>query len=152
AHHLHRAHRPLLRLPLRATALSQPELPARDAGPAAVPGRGGRQLPGRGRALYPDHRVQAPHRADAPADLDHLRIPVGRRRPVLPDPAAREPGAVQEVRGAGPGPGQRDLPGAARHLPLLQHGPGRRSGAGHPSPAGGADGRDADRVLHGGRV
>ena len=37
-------------------------------------------------ALHAHHRVQAPDRPGAPEDQHHLRIPGGRRRPLLPVP------------------------------------------------------------------
>ena len=59
-------------------------------------GRGG-ELSGRGRALHPHQRIQAPDRPGSAGDDDHLRISVGRGRSLLSDPEAGESGAVQEI-------------------------------------------------------
>ena len=74
-----------------------------------------------------------------PQTTHHLRISVGRGRSLLPDPAAGEPGAVQALRGAGRRDRGRHLRRPAGDLPLLQHGPDRRPGAGDVP----ADGREA---------
>ena len=116
------------RLPYRSLTV-----PARDAcqrrrfQPVAVV-----NYPRRRRAAHADHRVQAPHRAgECPhlASATRSRAPGG--RPLLPDPPAREPGAVQALRGARAG-AQSDVSfvGPPGDLPLLQHGPGRGAGAG----------------------
>ena len=55
----------------------------------------------------------------APEDQHHLRIPIGRGRPLLPDPAAGESGAVQALRGAGGCRGRRDLRRPARDVQIL---------------------------------
>ena len=55
--------------------------------------------------------------------------PAAEGRPLLPDPAAGESGAVQALRGARRRDRGRDLRRPARDLPLLQHGPDRRAGA-----------------------
>ena len=81
-----------------------------------------------------------------PADQHHLRISDGRGRSLLPDPARGEPAAVQALRGAGRCRSRRDLRRSAGDLSLLQHGPGRRAGAGdlsqaaRPAAAGGERG------------
>ena len=56
--------------------------------------------------------------------------PGGGRRPLLPGAAARERRAVPQVPEAGRPDAGRPLRRPARDLPLLQHGPGRRAGAG----------------------
>ena len=130
-HHLHRPDRRIFRLPLRQAAVPEPEVRSPDARPGAVPARSAVvNYPVRGRALHADQRVQASDRAAVAGDDDHLRISVGRGRSLLSDPAARESGAVQALRGARRRDRGRDLRRAAGDLPLLQHGPDRRPGAG----------------------
>src|SRR5205814_6132181 len=80
--------------------------------------------------LHARDRVQAPDGAGTSEDEPRLRVPGARqRRPVLPDPAAAERRALQEVRSARRRDAGRPLRGPARHVSLLQHGSGRRAGA-----------------------
>ena len=101
AHDLHRADRRVLRLPLRQAALPQPRVPPRQPAAAAVPGRRNGELSERLR-LHAHHRVQAPHRAAARDDVDRLRIPARRRRPLLPGAAAGERRALPPLRSRWP--------------------------------------------------
>ncbi len=61
---------------------------------------------------------QKHHRTTSPT------ISVGRGRPLLSDPAPGEPGAVQALREPGACDAERLVRRPARHLPVLQHGPG----------------------------
>ena len=97
---------------------------------AVAPAGRGRELSADPR-LYPRHRVQAPDRPGARPDGADLRVSVRRGRPLLSDPEAGEPGAVQEIRAPGPGDPGRLVRRPACHLSLLQHGPDRRPGARH---------------------
>ena len=86
----------------RRAALPQPRVPARDARPAAVPAGGGRELSRRGRALYPHHRVQAPHRPGAPEDQHHLRVfREPRATRTTRSRGRRTRRCIKQVRGAG---------------------------------------------------
>ena len=74
--------------------------------PQAVPGGRRGQLSRRARALHPDHRVQAPDRAGASADLDLLRVRQGGGRSLLPGArgrrTARSIGGTRRWRGRDP--------------------------------------------------
>ena len=96
-----------------------------------APAGRGRELSRRERALYAGHRVQAPDRPAAPEDQHHLRVSRrrtairitrcrGRRTPALYKRYQALADATPDVYFVGP----------ARDLPLLQHGPGGRPGAG----------------------
>ena len=61
--------------------------------------------------------------------------------PYYPVPRAGESGAVQEIRGARARPAERDLRRPARHLPLLQYGPGGGPGARRRSASSTSGGR-----------
>ena len=131
---LHRADRRVFRLPLRQAALPLAALRARTLDQA--------EFQPVGTVNYPRPRMytritEYKHLTGQAArqDQHHLRISVGRGRPLLPDPAAGEPGIVQAVRGARRCDAGRVVRRPARDLPLLQHGPDRRPGACRPSGA-----------------
>jgi hypothetical protein len=120
---LHRSHRRVLRLPLRQAAVPVHRVQVRDPRPPRVPvGRCG-QLSERAR-LHPNHGVQVPHRAGAPQDQRRLRVPDRRGRPLLPRAATGERRALPAVQGPRRRHPRRALRRTARHLSVLQHGPG----------------------------
>src|SRR5206468_3885216 len=73
----------------------------------------------------PRHGVPPPHGAGARV-LDAVdRAPPRRGRPLLPRATAREPGALPALQGARRRAARGHLRGAARPLPVPEHGPGR---------------------------
>src|SRR5690606_17542291 len=75
---------------------------------------------------YANYRVQAPHGPEARLDQHHARVSDRYRRSLLSDTGAGERGPLSTLRGAGRPDAWGELYGAARDLPLLQHGPGGR--------------------------
>ena len=119
-----------LRAPIRTAPVPLASVRVRDAAATAVPADRDGQLPGRDRCpVHPDQRVQAPHRSAPRRDDDRPRVPAGERRPVLPDPAPRERGAIRRYRALADGDARRAFRRSPRDVQVLQHGPGRGPGA-----------------------
>ena len=107
-----------LRPPLRRAALPQPRVPSRDARPPSSSSRSRSSTIPPKTSLHADHRIQASDRAE-PSARRAISYEFARTdgEPYLSDPASREPGPLQAVRGARPGAARRRFRRPARHLP-----------------------------------
>ena len=85
--------------------------------------------PDAGRALHAHQRVQAPDRAGTPVTTITYEYPSAEGDPYYPIPRSENQALFKKYEALADATERRDLRRAARHLPILQHGPDRRAGA-----------------------
>ena len=132
---LHRPDRRVFRLPLRQAALPLAAVPPRDAGPGELPAGRGRELPV-GRACPIPAITEYKHLTGQvhPRTSITYEYPAADGDPYYPVPRPENAELYRKYQALADATPDVTFVGRLAHLPLLQHGPGGRSGAGPVQP------------------